>query len=91
MKETTPLLKHLPRSENLEEQKECIRIPCRHVLAGLAAVGFAVVYALRVNLSVALVAMVNQTYADERGSSLDPECERNQTSSELENVRQMFA
>ena len=36
-------------------------IPCRYLLSILGCLGFAVVYALRVNLSVALVAMVNST------------------------------
>jgi len=42
-------------------------------MAVLAHIGFVVVYALRVNLSVALVAMVNNTYANpDQGN--DPEC-----------------
>ena len=36
----------------------------RHVLMIIALLGFANVYALRVNLSVALVAMVNASYAN---------------------------
>ena len=36
----------------------------RHTLAILGCIGFSNVYALRVNLSVALVAMVNSTYAN---------------------------
>ena len=52
--------------------------PTRHVLAFLAFSGFVCVYALRVNLSVALVAMVNQTYVKHashyNGSEPAPEC-----------------
>lgn len=39
-------------------------IPKRYILVFLAHCGFFIVYALRVNLSVALVAMVNSTYAN---------------------------
>ena len=49
-------------------------IPKRYILAVLAHFGFFVVYALRVNLSVALVGMVNSTYAQ---VSQDPECRKN--------------
>lgn len=87
MGENEPLLKHLPRTE---KQKECFPIQCRHVLAVMAALGFAVVYALRVNMSVALVEMVNQTYVDAHGTSIDPECKRSQTNSDHENVRLNF-
>ncbi|XP_057309380.1 sialin-like [Hydractinia symbiolongicarpus] len=48
-------------------------IPKRYILTFMAHLGFFVVYALRVNLSVALVAMVNSTYAH-GSSSFDPEC-----------------
>ncbi|XP_078456801.1 sialin-like [Lampetra planeri] len=41
----------------------------RHVLAALGFVGLALVYALRVNLSVAMVAMVNSTGAAHRDNS----------------------
>ena len=51
-------------------------IPKRYILIGLAHFGFFVVYALRVNLSVALVAMVNSTYAHVHPST-DPECPNN--------------
>lgn len=40
------------------------RFPCRYVLAILTFWGLSVAYSLRVNLSVALVAMVNSTYAN---------------------------
>ncbi|XP_076362082.1 sialin-like isoform X2 [Tachypleus tridentatus] len=43
------------------EQKFSGNIPTRHVLTILGFLGFFVIYSLRVNLSVALVAMVNNT------------------------------
>ena len=52
---------------------KCIYVPKRYILAIFAHLGFVVVYALRVNLSVALVAMVNSTYANVK-PSMDPEC-----------------
>ena len=36
-------------------------IPARYVLSLMGCIGFVIVYALRVNMSVALVAMVNET------------------------------
>ncbi|XP_035828102.1 sialin [Aplysia californica] len=49
---------------------------CRHILALMAFFGFVNVYALRVNLSVALVAMVNNTGTDKAGhnDTRDGEC-----------------
>lgn len=52
-------------------------LSCRYVLAGMSCSGFCVVYLLRVNLSVALVAMVNSTYADAKATANNPECQRN--------------
>ena len=43
---------------------EANRFGKRHILMLLGFLGFTNVYALRVNLSVALVAMVNSTYAN---------------------------
>lgn len=40
-------------------------IPCRYSLALMGCFGFVNVYALRVNLSVALVAMVNSTHSSD--------------------------
>lgn len=43
----------------VEDTKECLK--SRHILGILGFLGFANVYAMRVNLSVAIVAMVNST------------------------------
>ena len=52
---------------------------CRHVISFMSFLGFFNVYALRVNLSVALVAMVNQT--EESNSSVSDECPASNTNS----------
>ena len=49
-------------------------LPARYNLCLLSFMGFAVVYSLRVNLSVALVAMVNSTYANHNSEANSPEC-----------------
>lgn len=36
-------------------------IPARYILSVLSSIGMAIIYGLKVNLSVAMVAMVNQT------------------------------
>lgn len=43
----------------VEDTKDCLK--ARHILGLLGFLGFANVYAMRVNLSVAIVAMVNST------------------------------
>lgn len=50
------------RSDEKDHKREskCV-LPCRYSMALLGGFGFVVVFALRVNLSVALVAMVNTT------------------------------
>jgi hypothetical protein len=57
-----------------QDNSRCIS--CRHILAFIAFLGFINVYCLRVNLSVALVAMVNQTFAagNRNESNTDDEC-----------------
>ena len=62
--------------EPSRRESERFYVPCRYALAILSCSGFCVLYLLRVNLSVALVAMVNSTYADAKASANDPECER---------------
>lgn len=46
----------------VEDTKDCLK--SRHILGILGFLGFANVYAMRVNLSVAIVAMVNNTNAN---------------------------
>ena len=83
MEEDAPLLdKHTSKSR----QESGFYLPCRYALAILSCAGFCVVYLLRVNLSVALVAMVNSTYANAKASAHDPECQRNTSKSSLEKV-----
>lgn len=81
MEESSPLL-HKATSKSRRESG--CSVPCRYVLAALSCSGFCVVYLLRVNLSVALVAMVNSTYANEKASSNNPECQRNSSSTSKE-------
>ncbi|XP_030764010.1 putative inorganic phosphate cotransporter isoform X2 [Sitophilus oryzae] len=54
---------------SVEDTKNCIK--SRHVLGILGFLGFANVYAMRVNLSVAIVAMVNQTAIPQPPNSND--------------------
>lgn len=49
---------------------ECCYIPKRYILVCFAHLGFFVSFALRVNLSVALVAMVNDTQTDNTTTSV---------------------
>lgn len=44
---------------SVEDAKTCLK--ARHILGIMGFLGFANVYAMRVNLSVAIVAMVNNT------------------------------
>ena len=55
------------------------KIPKRYILAVLAHFGFFVCYALRVNLSVAIVSMVNHTYANVEKSALRECTDGNET------------
>ncbi len=58
-------------------------IPARYVLSVMGSLGFMIVYALRVNMSVALVAMVNETAsssgphkrAGSNGSTVSSSCQ----------------
>ena len=59
-----------------------IYVPRRYILVALSCLGFANIYALRVNLSVALVAMVNSTFANANSEYKSHECEVNRTSVE---------
>ena len=62
---------------NGQRHSESCYFPCRYTLDAVSCVGFAVVHLLRVNLSVALVAMVNSTYANSNSDSHNnPECQQ---------------
>ena len=51
--------------------------PIRYMIALLGHCGILVAYAMRVNISVGLVAMVNSTYIQETShEKMDPECRR---------------
>ncbi|XP_077990261.1 sialin-like [Glandiceps talaboti] len=68
-----PILKQGDTKEvHLKSPKVPGCISCRHVLALMGFLGFVNVYCLRVNLSVAMVAMVNSTGNDKNQSSECP-------------------
>ena len=48
-----------PKSDSIDDAEEQILIPKRHVLLLMIFLGFVNIYAMRVNLNVAIVAMVN--------------------------------
>ncbi|XP_031556571.1 vesicular glutamate transporter 3-like [Actinia tenebrosa] len=74
--ETSSLLDGSTESNSNENISFCTRFfCCRNVLVFLQFCGFITVYGMRANLSVALVAMVNQTFAEQSGNKvLQPEC-----------------
>jgi ACS family sodium-dependent inorganic phosphate cotransporter-like MFS transporter 5 len=72
--ENSVLLPRLSRENSRSSSPKC-RLSCRYSLAILASLGFGVVYALRVNLSVALVAMVNSTNSKANVDLHNPNCE----------------
>lgn len=53
----------------VEDTKDCLK--ARHILGILGFLGFANVYAMRVNLSVAIVAMVNSTTTPTSNTTFD--------------------
>ncbi|XP_017034979.1 sialin [Drosophila kikkawai] len=53
-----------------ENNDACCSLKTRHIFGFMGFLGFAVVYAMRVNLSVAIVAMVNQTAIPHTNSSV---------------------
>lgn len=55
-------------------------VKCRTVLGIMGFLGFAIVYAMRVNLSVAIVAMVNSTTPQPSNDSSLDVCEANPVS-----------
>ncbi|CAG5122798.1 unnamed protein product [Candidula unifasciata] len=73
--ESTTLLPSYADVERKHKQatgSQCFE--ARHMLAVMAFLGFFNVYCLRVNLSVALVAMVNVTHKDSSNVSVSTEC-----------------
>ncbi|XP_067047190.1 sialin-like [Acropora muricata] len=89
MAESETILKTSSSSYRSRRAAECcIPCKCRYVLAALSCSGFCVIYLLRVNLSVALVAMVNSTYTNEKVSKSNPECQRNLSTSSLQKDEQ---
>ena len=62
--------------------REANRFGKRHVLLILGLLGFANVYALRVNLSVALVAMVNSTNTNGNSQTNSHECSHDGSTSD---------
>nr|XP_027234251.1 sialin-like isoform X4 [Penaeus vannamei] len=71
--ETLPL-KTPPVEEHPGGKKKEI-VPARWVMAVLGCIGFMIVYGLKVNLSVAIIAMVNHTAVAEMGGHHDDEDE----------------
>ena len=64
----------VPAPSHRDSERCCL--PCRYALTILSGSGFCVLFMMRVNLSVAIVAMVNSTYADAKASANSPECQR---------------
>ncbi len=60
---------------------------CRHVLAVMSFLGFVNVYALRVNLSVAIVAMVNSSYNAVKNGTMDVSCGNHSDNSSLHHTK----
>lgn len=57
---------------SVSDTKDCLK--ARHILGIMGFLGFANVYAMRVNLSVAIVAMVNTTTPEISNSSTYDHC-----------------
>ncbi|XP_031552988.1 sialin-like isoform X2 [Actinia tenebrosa] len=72
--EISPLLPR-PSLENSRNSGSKCSIPCRYSLAIMISLGFCTVYGMRVNLSVALVAMVNSTDNSINTDFHNPECQ----------------
>ena len=74
MNDSEDLYNSLSNSSSSNISREANRFGKRHILVLLGFLGFTNVYALRVNLSVALVAMVNSTYANVNSKGKSHEC-----------------
>ncbi|XP_046544368.1 sialin-like [Haliotis rubra] len=73
--ERAPLLQRQISSDKTESGSlVCKNVAARHVLAIWSFLGFINLFAIRVNLSVALVAMVNASSELRQNSSFDDEC-----------------
>lgn len=64
------ILKIFPQAHDNDAGADDL-LQTRHIFGLMGFLGFAVVYAMRVNLSVAIVAMVNQTAVPHRNTSVD--------------------
>ena len=82
MNNSEVLDKRLSNSSSSNISREANRLGKRHILMLLGFLGFTNVYALRVNLSVALVAMVNSTYANVNSEEKSHECSSDTSTSE---------
>ena len=82
MNNSEVLHKRLSNSSSSNISREANRFGKRHILMLLGFLGFTNVYALRVNLSVALVAMVNSTYANVNSEEKSHECSSDTSTSE---------
>ena len=70
MEEAKTLLPQRPtRSFSCLRRDHFPCIPARYVLAIMISIGFAIVFGLRVNLSVAIIQMVNGTATVNEGSA----------------------
>lgn len=72
MDESSPLIPRFSR-ENRRSSSRC-SLSCRYTLTILSMLGFCVMYTIRVNLSVALVEMVNSTDTKNNDDSQSPKC-----------------
>ncbi|GFO01841.1 vesicular glutamate transporter 2 [Plakobranchus ocellatus] len=80
--ESSPLLPPYTKVDHKKtSQNDAQCLAARHILAFMAFMGFFNVYCLRVNLSVALVAMVNSTEKNDSAASECPDPNGNTTSS----------
>ncbi|XP_014223623.1 sialin [Trichogramma pretiosum] len=66
-------------THDIEDSKACIK--SRQVFGFLGFMGFALVYAMRVNLTVAIVSMVNQTNSVDPNDDVVDSCPYNNTNS----------
>ena len=78
--EAVSFLKQSEMRDQTSSSFSCKRIPVRYLLVILGHCGILLAYAMRANLSIGLVAMVNSSYVQERlvpQRRLDGECDIN--------------